>query len=289
MAGTFFHLWLAQRAYPGVFPGRVEEAPQGNVWAAFLAGSVAPDMGYFPGGPRRFSVRVHHEHTGDFLRALRDEARDEVEQAFVAGWALHVYADVVLHPWVNACVATLLQGRSGCAATRRDLWHMRLEHGIDCVLLERDELQFMWGVNLCFPLRSDGPGLVATAAEPFYGEDVREVQIIQGMGSLKKWVRRLPRLFLWTGRTCPTRYRGIISALGSCARPLVGKLLGEWLEAVEYLENAAAVALPLHPEQAILTRATDLGSQALEAFRSGYADRFASLANLDLDSGQEVG
>ena len=69
----------------------------------------------------------------------------------------------------------------------------------------------------------------------------------------------------------------------------MGKLLGEWLEAVEYLENAAAVALPLHPEPAILTRATDLGSQALEAFRSGYADRFASLANLDLDSGQEVG
>ena len=283
LAGSFFHLWLAQRAYPEIFPEWVAE---GETWAAFLAGSVAPDLGFFPGGPRVFSERIHHGQTGDFLRALRDEVQDEVERAFVAGWALHLYTDTALHPWVNSRVDTLLQDLSGRFSQRRDLWHMRLENGIDCDLLGRNELRFLWDVDIHFPQRSGGSGILPLAGQIFYGEDAREDQLRQGMESQKKWLRRLPRIFLWTGNVCPASPKGVIPAVGFCVRPLVRKILGDWLGSAQRWDTMAAVARPLHLESVTLSEAEKLGSQALCAFKAGFAERFDSLENLDLDTGQ---
>ncbi len=259
------------------------------MWPAFLAGSVAPDLGFFPGAPRRFSERLHHEYTGDFLRALRDETRDEVEWAFVAGWALHLYTDVALHPWVNARIDAFLQRLSGRFASRRNLWHMRLEHGIDCNLLEREDLHFLWDVNIHYPpRRPDGPGLLGAVGKLFYGEEAQEVQISKGIDSQKKWIGRLPWIFQLTGNTRPTRKKGLVSMVGYCTRPLVGKLLGDWLGSVERWDTMAAVARPLPPDPVLLNQADHLGEQALEAFRSGFDDHFATLDNLDLDTGEKV-
>ncbi|SVD90995.1 uncharacterized protein METZ01_LOCUS443849, partial [marine metagenome] len=56
MAGSFFHLWLAEQALPMVF---ADGEPTDQMRAAFAAGAVGPDIGFFPGGPFAFSHRVH--------------------------------------------------------------------------------------------------------------------------------------------------------------------------------------------------------------------------------------
>ena len=283
MAGTFFHFWLAQRAYREVFP---KDVTQSEKQAAFFAGSVAPDLGFFPGGPRCFSERLHHEQTGDFLRALRDGAQDDVEWAFVSGWALHLYTDIALHPWVNSRVDALLENISGRFSQRRDLWHMRLENGIDCDLLSRDELGFLWDVDIHFPQRQGGSGVLLQIGKIFFGGDVQGDQLRQGMESQKKWIRRLPRIFLWTGNTRPASPRWGIYPVGRLVKPLVGKMLGDWIGSAQRWENVAAVARPLCPKSANLSEAEKLGIEALYAFKAGFFERFNSFENLDLDSGK---
>lgn len=282
MAGTYFHFWLAHRAYSELFPS---DSNWKAKRAAFFAGSVAPDLGFFPGGPRRFSERLHHEQTGDFLRALRDRVQDDLEWAFVSGWALHLYTDIALHPWVNSQVDVLLGNLSGPFSGRRDLWHLRLENGIDCDLLSRDELGFLWDVDIQFPRRQADCEILIQVGKIFFAGDVREAQVRQGMESQKKWVRRLPMIFLWTGNVRPASPKSGIYPFGRLVKPLVGKILGDWLGRVQRWENMAALARPLWPQPAKLSWAEKLGIEALSAFKAGFCEGFDSFENMDLDSG----
>jgi hypothetical protein len=92
---------------------------------AFLHGSLAPDMGNFPGGRSDFAHTVHTVRTGRMQRALMDSAVTMEERAFAWGWLTHVIADVLVHPLVNEDAAR----RNGGAASLVE--HVRVEVGID--------------------------------------------------------------------------------------------------------------------------------------------------------------
>ena len=282
MAGNFFHLWLAHQAQarlPGESSGQAARSR-----AAFLAGSVAPDIGFFPRGPRPFSERVHCERSGAFLRALLAEAQDRVERAFAEGWALHVYTDLFFHPLINAQVAALLrQSRPGADP---DLWHLRLEWGLDCLLLEAEDKGFLWEVPLCVPLRPDGTSLLGLVGRRFYGEDAREALLRQGVDSLCRWIGRLPRIFLWTGSTRPPRQPA--GAAGRWAGGLLRTLAGSRLDGVARWREVAAAIRPWRPDPEVVEEARRRGERALGAFAVGLAAQFAALPDLDLQVGGEL-
>lgn len=93
---------------------------------AFLHGTLAPDMGNFPGGSSELAHAVHTERTGDVVRGLMRAAVTPAETAFAWGWLSHVLADVEIHPLVNASAL-----RRSHDSTLRLSEHVRVEVGMD--------------------------------------------------------------------------------------------------------------------------------------------------------------
>lgn len=93
---------------------------------AFLHGSLAPDMGNFPGGSTALAHAVHTRRTGEMQRALFRSAITGPERAFAYGWLTHVIADALIHPLINDDAAR--RSTDGVATIRE---HVRVEVGID--------------------------------------------------------------------------------------------------------------------------------------------------------------
>lgn len=107
---------------------------------AFMHGAVAPDIGFFPGGPETVSSVVHEHRSGALTRALLDGARTERQTAFAWGWLSHVLTDVLIHPLVNEASDALVHARG---ATERADWlvaHVQVEVGMDAWCLRRQSL-----------------------------------------------------------------------------------------------------------------------------------------------------
>lgn len=279
MAGSFFHLWLAEQAFSKV---GIELGDDDEYRAAFAAGSIAPDIGFFPGGPFAFSHRVHIEQSGDFLRALIDRATSEREKAFAAGWGLHVYTDMAVHPWVEASVAESLA--RGLEPAIAGLWHMRLEWGIDCRLLALKGVDSLWNPALYFPRREEGESLLGEVGKAFYGTDGAKDSLARGEAAALRWLHRIPKILWWGGHTRAVGLRPnpwcvfVFSRLG---RRLVGDLLERWA----YFKDAAALARPQQASDEIWGQVVALGESALEGFLQGLAGSFTQLGNPDLYTG----
>src|SRR4051812_43716256 len=61
--------------------------------ACAYGGALAQDMGYYPGGSRALSDLMHYVRSGDFVRALAEEAHDPGEYAFALGALAHYLGD----------------------------------------------------------------------------------------------------------------------------------------------------------------------------------------------------
>jgi len=275
LAGSFFHLWLAKRVWKQVFP----EADE-TLLPVFYAGAVGPDIGFFPGGPGRFSRRVHLEKSGDFLRALLAEARDESERVFVAGWALHVYTDLAVHPWVESWVDDLLE--SGLQPPFRDLWHMRLEWGVDCRLLAERDSAFLWRPNIDFPHAADGSRLLAEVGAVFYGKDMDDELARKGEVATAKWLRRIPYILCLSGAVTAPRLPWL-----QVAGPVCSKVVGDWFSRWHAFKDAAALAQPWRVDGDVFAHALDLGDCALAAYLPAWHEEFIRLGNPELYRGQE--
>ena len=251
--------------------------------AAFAAGSVGPDIGFFPGGPAALSHRAHLEQCGNFLRALTQEAASESERAFAAGWGLHVYTDMAVHPWVEDCVAALLS--EGTRPAAPDLWHLRLEWGIDCRLLAGEGVEGLWNARLHFPRRADGRSLLGEVGEAFYGGDADERLLDRGEEATARWLQRIPKILWWGGH---------IRVVGRRPNPLCTlafahlgrKVLGDWLQHWARFKDGAALARPLLPSDQAYEKVIKLGESAVEKFCQGLDEGFAQLGNPDLYTGE---
>ena len=282
MAGSFYHLILAERALPHAFPDPAQHSAA--VRTAFAAGTVAPDLGFYPGGPHQFSHRVHHENTGDFVRAIVASAQSIEEQAFAMGWALHVITDTVIHPFINAEAAR--RWRQDYSRDRSELWHKKLEWGFDCHVLSSEEGQGIDVQVAALVKTAPGSTFLAAAAQMYEG-DASENDIRYGWTATMTWIARLLRILLWTGNVSWPRYR---FSIGLCARPVKPLLrgAGRLLAASESLDNAAAVARPHIPDADFIGTMTGLGDTAIERYAPMVAERFSTLANLDLDTGLPI-
>ena len=176
----------------------------------FAAGTLAPDLGFFPGSPASFSHRVHQERTADFVRCLVAGASSPEEHAFAKGWALHVIVDTATHPFVTAEAANMGAPRGAPGPDRSQLWHKKLEWGFDCHVLSRDEDAEI-GDQVEALRHTEPEGGFLRAAANLYESDASEVALRRGWISMTLWVPRLLRILLWTGsvrwpgRTLPTQ------------------------------------------------------------------------------------
>ena len=284
MAGSFYHLWLARRAFPALATGDGKEDP--FLLTAFQAGSVAPDIGFFPGGPKQLSHRIHHEGTGDFARHLLALSRTPAEMAFAAGWALHLFTDIRIHPLINDEVA-LAAADSGALGERSDLWHKSLEWGLDCHILERCSGP-EWSVEIDMPLRQGEECQLTHAAREHFPAEADDEIICRGWRSLRNWVGRMPAIFKWTGSARPVGHSSAARLGGRVISPLA-HLLGALLAPVEFFENAAGLVNPKRPGEEGIHRMMAGGRAALNDFADTWPRRFADLPNLDLDTGQPIG
>jgi hypothetical protein len=119
------------------YPGATEDDLR-KAHAYAYGGCLIQDMGYYPFGNKLFSDLVHYVRSGDFVKALLDEATDINEYAFALGGLAHYTADIVGHPAVNAAVSMefpKLRAKYGPSVTyaQDTKAHIRTEFGFDVV------------------------------------------------------------------------------------------------------------------------------------------------------------
>lgn len=140
---------------------------------AFLHGTLAPDMGNFPGGSSELAHAVHTVRTADVTRALFDAAGTPAEMAFAWGWLSHVLADADIHPLINTAAA-----RRSADGRLTLVEHVRVEVGID--------------VRFC----CDAPLLEGVRLRPAFAAGTYGflADVITGVLSLKVTPRQLSRM-----------------------------------------------------------------------------------------------
>jgi len=84
---------LLLRRFPNLTPRQLRDAR-----AYAYGGCVIQDLGYYPFGKPLFSDLLHYVRTGDFVRALFRESKDQNDVAFAIGALAHYFGDTIGHP-----------------------------------------------------------------------------------------------------------------------------------------------------------------------------------------------
>ncbi|WP_400191899.1 zinc dependent phospholipase C family protein [Hymenobacter sp. B81] len=123
-----------QRRFPG---GSPEDLAAAKSYA--YGGAIIQDMGFYPFGSKLFTNLTHYVRSGDFVRALLDEAHDRNEYAFALGALAHYSADSNGHPeGTNRAMASVypdLKAQFGPVITYEEApaQHTQLEFAFDVV------------------------------------------------------------------------------------------------------------------------------------------------------------
>ncbi|GAA4373574.1 zinc dependent phospholipase C family protein [Hymenobacter koreensis] len=102
-------------------------------------GAIIQDMGFYPFGSVLFTNLTHYVRSGDFVRALLDEAQNRNEYAFALGALAHYTADTNGHPeGTNVAMASVypdLKAEFGPVITydQAPKQHTQLEFAFDVV------------------------------------------------------------------------------------------------------------------------------------------------------------
>ena len=137
MPGCAVHTLLATRVLTRWNLGDATASPlppdDSDCRAAFYAGSMGPDFGYYPGGDQLFAELAHYLQAVELTRALVRSAPDFRSRAFAWGWTTHVLADCWIHPVINREVARRFpRSEAGEVSYAEDpVAHIRVELGID--------------------------------------------------------------------------------------------------------------------------------------------------------------
>lgn len=278
MAGTYLHLLLAHQALE-----RLDEATDlHGAEAAFFAGVVGPDIGFFPGGPRALSDSIHRYHAADLVRGLHDLAQTPAERGFAAGWALHVYTDLAVHPEIEARSHRLQSDHPLAAGT--DAWHKRIEWGLDCQVLESTPLR-LWQLPLAFPFTPSSAGLLERAASPLFGALAEAAAIDAGGRAATRLTRRLAPALLWTGG-CRRPDRGRLCRLvAAIANPWARRLSTAWEQNPDR-DDEVAILWPWREEEHLVQQLRSLATASISTFLDGLRQGHVQLENRDLSTGE---
>jgi hypothetical protein len=129
---------LLKEKFPGCSPEALKEAH-----AYAYGGAVVPDMGYYPFGSKLFTNLIHYVRSGDFVKAVLNDAQNLNEYAFALGILCHYYADTYGHPiGINVSVPVIyprLQRKFGDTVTfgEHHVSHLRTEFSFDILQTAR--------------------------------------------------------------------------------------------------------------------------------------------------------
>jgi Zinc dependent phospholipase C len=148
--GVLSHLALVDAAWDDALVPALRQRFSGvtaeelhRAHACAFGGALAQDMGYYPGGSRPLSDLMHYVRSGDFVRALAEEAETPAEYGFALGALAHYLGDSEGHPLgVNRVVPLTfpkLRARFGdlVTYTQKPSAHLRVEFGFDVVQVAR--------------------------------------------------------------------------------------------------------------------------------------------------------
>jgi len=196
MPGIVLHTLLSERALlpwrlrPGTAPFDVLDPVQTTF---FFKGSMAPDMGYYPGGFPRLSALAHGSRTADLARELVSTAETDTERAFAWGWVSHVLADVLVHP----CIEVACRPAGDAGEERREtspdphIRHLRIELGLDARLIARDagSVRRAWRALGTGP----GPAFVSSALHSVHGNQISPADVARSDLAITRFVPLLLR------------------------------------------------------------------------------------------------
>jgi len=297
--------------FPGASP---DDLKQAHAYA--YGGSLLQDMGYYPFGSKYFSDLVHYVRSGDFVKALLQQASDLNEYAFALGALAHYASDKDGHPTINRVVAIefpKLERKYGNEVTYGDdpKTHIRTEFGFDMVqvaknrytsdryhdfigfsfsksLLERAFVQ-TYGLQLQDVI-SDEDLAIGTFRRAI-STVIPEMTRVALLSRRKEIVQDTPNLhrneFLYhLSRTQYEKQWGT-----GYRKPGVGaRILAFWLRVVPKVGPFKAVAFKIPT-----TKTEDMYIASIDSTVDGYGAMLREqrrgdlqLANLDLDTGREA-
>jgi hypothetical protein len=189
------HLLVADRLLDG-WVEHPREAPidatEPELRAAFLHGSLAPDMGFIPGVDRLVSELSHYVRPIHLTRALLEGAETPLDHAFAWGWVAHVIGDVEIHPIVGRAVGERLYRDRGhrVDAAEDPETHVSVEVGLDVAFLLKHPDVSPPPRAPHFDRRRVGHFTGALART--YGVDWNAAHLVRGHGRAVRLTRRWP-------------------------------------------------------------------------------------------------
>jgi hypothetical protein len=96
-------------------------------------GSLAPDIGVYPGCYPLLSNLAHYHLTGSLAQAFLQKATCSNTFSYALGWLTHYYADCLIHPLINRAVGEELYGDDSLEVdyNQSPQDHFLVEVGID--------------------------------------------------------------------------------------------------------------------------------------------------------------
>jgi hypothetical protein len=234
--------------------------------AAFHAGCMGPDFGYYPGGDQTFAALAHYLCAADLARTLIRTAPECRALAFAWGWATHVLADAVVHPVINREAARRSGLGVGESLTYADApaTHVRVEMGVDA----------FYSREMDVPQRA--VAWLATAYDVTYQIRIDRNRLL---ATQRRALRLMPRLLAFERLIC-------LGLRDDPPRPgLAGWLLGAagWL--VPRRSTVYGLLRPEPPPAALVGELGVLFAAFADRFLAHAATGLTDLPEYNLDTG----
>ncbi len=259
--GPFAHLVQAGAAWPRVAKALGLDPDGDGLRAAFLAGTLAPDAGYYPGAEANLARAAHLARPWAFCRALLAAAGPPDQKAFAAGWSAHLILDARTH-------AELVNPLAGGTYSQDKLRHKQVEWGLDCALLADPRLSWLWSPKVA---AGDGLDLWRRVLGTVYGRQVPRATLARAMAAELSEVGRLPYVWWLSGRL-KRPGRGLVNALGAALGETARPAYLAWLRWTDGDLDVRAVLSPRparEGDMALLDGIMDLAGDELLAALAG--------------------
>ncbi|MCP4751244.1 MAG: zinc dependent phospholipase C family protein [Proteobacteria bacterium] len=206
MAAAFWHLLIANRLVEELKGGNDSIPGAGCIerhWDCFAAGTLGPDLNFFPGGKGEVSDLAHLERPVDLGRALVAGASNDKEKAYALGWMMHIVTDLTTHELVNRLVAERRHPNQASDKTFIDdpLGHHRIEWGIDVFLAQDRELAArIPDLGTTLGSATDATGLVVKAYKEVFEYDLSPDTWQNALFGMIKYIGLFEFVWRLTGR-----------------------------------------------------------------------------------------
>jgi hypothetical protein len=238
----------------------------------FFYGSVAPDIGFFPGTRREFSVLAHRGGGAALIRLLHRHASTPARRGYLCGWVAHLLVDREIHPLIERAAAERLATDDLQISHRPEhVAHMRVEYGLDHRLFAQDA--GLQRLRLAKPPSAEELEPLRVGYADAFGEHFTPDDLVSGHRVLRRVVHlgsRLSRV-----QTATWRRRPLSSLLRAAANSVAPPR--------RYLPDSAnrspillAILRPSLPPAWLI--------EAVHAFQGQFPDRL--VRSLDQDSQQ---